>query len=57
MKDTCMYGLFEKQDGRWVRLAPTPAFRKKIAVSVFQNMLLSAVFSGGPERRLRVVKD
>ena len=57
MKDTRMYGLFEKQGSKWVRLVPTLAFRKKIAVSVFQNMLLNAVFSGGPERRLRPVKD
>jgi len=51
-----LYSLFELQDGKWVRISQS-AFTKSVAVRVFQNSLLAHVFSGTPERRLKVVKS
>jgi len=52
------YGLFEMgPDGKWVRLAPSLAYKKTDAVRIFQNELLNAALSGGPRRELRPVKS
>lgn len=50
-----MYGLFEKQDGKWVRVYPELAYPKQVAVRIFQNKLLGHVLYGEPERRLKVL--
>lgn len=50
-----MYGLFEKQDGKWVRLYPDMAYPKETAVRLFQNHLLAHFLHGTPERSLRAV--
>lgn len=59
MRQTRLYSLFEKQDGKWVRISEL-AFKKSSAVRVFQGALLAGVF-GGPTvkgvRELRVVKN
>ena len=41
-----LYGLFEKQDGKWVRLLPTHAYAKDTAIRVFQSILIDGVFAG-----------
>lgn len=53
-----MYGLFEKVDGKWVRLKPAQAYKKPTAVRVFQNDLLAGFFGGDGvkgERALRPI--
>ncbi len=53
------YGLFEKVDGKWIRLRPTLAFKKATAVRIFQNDLLAGFFGGDEvkgERQLRPLK-
>lgn len=54
-KETRLYGLFEKVEGKWVRLLPTLSFTRSKAVKVFQNALLAGIFDG-KTRTLRVVK-
>ena len=48
MRKARMYGLFEqqgwKEDAKWVRLYPTVAYRKDVAVRLFQNALLAPYF-------------
>lgn len=56
MKEKRMYGLFEKQDGKWVRLYPTFSAKKSGAVRIFQNLLLGGVLED-KQRALRPVKD
>jgi hypothetical protein len=56
-----LYGLFERQDGRWVRLMPTLEYTKALAVRVFQSELLAPAIGGSRfevkgERRLMAVK-
>ena len=60
--ETRKYGLFEKQNGRWVRIFPALSFKKSSAVVVFQSQLLAPYTHGiGGEiqgiRELRPVKD
>lgn len=55
MKKHRMYSLFERRDGKWVRLSPL-ATKKDAAVRLWQTALLATAF-GGPERSLRVVDD
>ena len=51
-----LYSLFEKIDGKWVRLYPNLAYPKQQAIRVFQNSLLGMSMNGRiPE--LRVVKN
>lgn len=55
MKETRQYGLFEKQDGRWIRLLPNISAKKSAAVRIFQNLLLSGTLEG-KNRALRPIK-
>ena len=61
MQKPRMYGLFEMQDGKWVRLYPTMAYRKDVAVRLFQNALLAGICGDAigvlGERRLRPTKE
>lgn len=41
-----LYGLFEKQDGKWVRLFPSHAYTKQTAIRLFQTQLINGVFEG-----------
>lgn len=41
-----MYGLFEKQAGKWVRLFPEHAYPKEAAIRLFQTQLLNGFFEG-----------
>lgn len=50
-----MYGLFEKQNGKWVRVYPGMAYPKQTAVRIFQNKLLGHCLYGEPERCLKVL--
>jgi len=50
-----MYGLFEKQGGKWVRVYPDTAYPKQTAVRIFQNKLLGHVLHGEPERCLKAL--
>jgi len=50
-----MYGLFEKQAGKWVRVYPELAYPKRVAVRIFQNRLLGYFLHGEPERCLKVL--
>jgi hypothetical protein len=50
-----LYGLFEKREGKWIRLFPELAYPKSTAVRLFQNHLLAHFLHGTPERSLRVV--
>lgn len=54
MKQTRLYSLFEKVDGKWIRQSGL-ALHKDIAVKVFQGALLNAFFAGRTVG-LRVVK-
>ena len=56
MRNVRLYGLFEMQNGRWVRLYPSLAYPKATAVRLFQSALLAGAFGAAPERRLKVVK-
>lgn len=49
-----MYGLFEKQDGKWVRLFPSHAYPKQTAIKLFQTQLIDGFFVG-KVRELRVL--
>jgi hypothetical protein len=49
------YGLFEKRDGKWVRVSETLSFYKPTAIRVFQNALLAGAFGQAPERKLKPV--
>lgn len=59
MRKQRLYSLFERQDGKWVRIRVL-AYTKNTAVLIFQNALL-APFLGGEDckgiRELRVVRD
>ena len=55
-KETRLYGLFERQEGKWIRLFDTLSFRKSVAVRLFQNHLLSGTMEG-KEMALKPVKD
>ena len=57
MKETRKYGLFEKKDGKWVRIFPKLSFPKSIAVRIFQNALLAQAMQGMTERCLKPVDD
>jgi len=50
-----MYGLFEKQEGKWVRVYPDMAYTKQTAVRIFQNKLLGHALYGEPERCLKAL--
>jgi hypothetical protein len=52
---TRLYGLFERQGGKWVRLHPTIALPKQQAVRLFQGALLDGALGAAPERSLRPV--
>ena len=54
MRQTKLYSLFEKQDGKWVRQSGL-TLRKDAAVRLFQNALLNGFFAGRTVA-LRVVK-
>lgn len=55
-KTARLYGLYERQGRRWVRVPNTGAYRKRTAVAVFQSMLLAAALCEfAPERSLRPV--
>lgn len=56
MKEKRQYGLFEKQDGKWVRLFPNLSFLKSAAARIFQNKLLGGTMEG-KEIALKPVKD
>lgn len=47
------YSVFEKQDGKWVRITPV-ALRKPSAVYFFQDLLLGSL-AAGTSRSLRPV--
>jgi len=57
MQEKRLYSLFEKRDGKWVRIT-TLALKKSAAVRFFQDALL-APFFGRAEyiRELRVVRE
>lgn len=40
-----LYGLFEKRDGKWVKLSPLN-LPKQMAVSHWQTVLLNSFFAG-----------
>ena len=44
-KLTRYYSLYEKQNGKWVRISDA-SYPKAVAVRYFQNALLNAAFSG-----------
>lgn len=50
-----LYGLFERQGGKWVRLYPTRAYTKAQAVRVFQSALLDGALGAAPSRCLKPV--
>ena len=56
MKETRLYSLFEKQDGKWVRLTSL-SFKKSTAVKFFQGLLLDGILYLGKKRELRPVKE
>lgn len=45
-RETRLYGLFENQGGQWVRLFPAIAYKKSVAVRLFQNALLAPCLNG-----------
>jgi hypothetical protein len=46
-----LYGLFERHEGRWIRVEGTGAYPKKVAVRVFQNALLAPFLGIAPHER------
>lgn len=57
MKETRQYGLFEKQNGTWVDIAPTLHFKKSVAVKVFQNALLAPYFNGIDGDKIKGIRE
>lgn len=56
IKNKPLYGLFEKVDGKWVRLFPLMSYPKSSAVRIFQSNLLAYAMGAVPyERSLRKV--
>lgn len=55
MKEKRQYGLFEKQDGKWVRIYPQFSALKSRAIVLFQDRLLGGTMEG-KETCLRPVK-
>lgn len=55
MRQPQMYGLFEKINGKWIRLYGC-AYSKETAIRVYQNQLLTMSMNGR-EPGLRAVKD
>lgn len=53
MKNQRQYGLFEKRDGKWVRIHDKLSYPKPQAVRVFQNALLAGAMGEAPERCLK----
>jgi len=51
------YGLFENQNGKWVRIAPTLAFYKPQAVKVFQNALLAPWLAGIDGEKIKGMRE
>jgi hypothetical protein len=51
-----LYGLFIKENGKWVRQFETVSFSKETAIRVFQNKLLEYSFAG-KNPALRPVKE
>lgn len=50
------YGLFERRDGKWVRLYPALHGRgPQEAARIFQSALLASALSSAPERRIRPI--
>jgi len=45
-KEKRQYGLFEKQDGKWVRLHENLSFHKSVAIRIFQSALLAPHLNG-----------
>lgn len=50
------YGLFEKQNGKWVHLYPSLTGSLQWCRRVFQDALLAHALVGTPERCLRPLK-
>lgn len=59
-KEKRLYSLFEKQDGKWIRIS-TLAYHKSDAVRIFQNSLLAPYLYPSESvkgvRELRVVRE
>ena len=56
MKQQRMYGLFEKRDGKWVRMYPCLAYTKACAIRLFQNELLAGCFGGADVQGVRELR-
>lgn len=57
MKETRKYSLFEKREGKWVRISEL-AYKKSTAIRVFQSALLAYAFGHSQYvRELRPVKE
>lgn len=50
-----LYSLFEKQDGKWVRICDQ-AFHKEAAVRIFQNALLAPLLGNCEFKGIRELK-
>ena len=55
MKQTRFYSLFEKREGKWVRISER-ALTLNYARQVWQSALLAHVLEGTAERRLMPIK-
>jgi hypothetical protein len=55
-----LYGIFEKVNGQWVRIHEPLAFKKSVAIRVFQNALLAPYLGYNDSvrgiRELKVIK-
>ena len=50
------YSLFQRMNGKWVRVAGAAAYPKQTAVRLFQDRLINSAFSDRP-MSLRPVKE
>jgi hypothetical protein len=50
------YSIFEKQDGKWVRISEL-SFVKESAVRIFQNMLLEPFMNGIDGENIKGVRE
>jgi len=55
MREKRIYALFEKQNGRWVRISSF-AYRKSSAVRIFQGALLAPFLGGESFRGVRSLR-
>lgn len=54
-RETRLYGLFQKNSDGWHRILPEQAYKKSIAVRMWQELILQGAIGAAPPREIRVL--